>query len=299
MSVVIEILAQGLLLACPVLLAALGELIAERAGLLNIGVEGMMLFGALAAALGAAWSGGPMFGLVAALATGALCGLLFALLAVRLAADQVIVGAAMNLLALGVTGVLYRSLVAGGAVVTLLPALPSPGADWLGPALGGLHVLVWSGLLLVPLLGFFLARTGAGLRLRALGDHPEAAASLGVAVLGWRTAAAVAGGCLAGLAGGALVLGTAASFVEGVTAGRGFVALAVVVFGRWSPTGVLGGALVFGLTSALQFRIQALDLGVPWQLFLVLPYVATLLALLFTGGRGAAPLALGRPFADP
>ncbi len=296
MTLVVDVVAQGLLLACPVLLAALGELVTERVGVLNIGVEGTMLFGAFAGALLAASSGDALVGLGGALAAGVVCGLLFAGLAVHLAADQVIVGAALNLLALGITGALYRVLATGSGGVALLPAIPRPSFGWLGPKFASLHILVWFALLLVAVLGIMLSRTGVGRRLRALGEHPQAVATLGVSVRGWRSAAVVFGGALGGLAGGALVLGTAGSFVEGVTAGRGFVALATVVFGRWSALGVLAGTLVFGLASALQFRLQALDLGVAWQLFLLLPYVATLVALLAARGRGAAPAALGRPY---
>ncbi len=296
MMVAVDVVAQGLLLACPVLLAALGELLTERVGVLNIGVEGTMLFGAFAAAVLAASSGDAMIGLVGALAAGVACGLLFAGLAVQLGADQVIVGAALNLLALGITGALYRVLAVGSAGVALLPAIPRPSPEWLGPTVASLHVLVWAALLLVAVLGFVFARTGVGRRLRALGEHPQAVATLGVSVRRWRVAAVVVGSALGGLAGGTLVLGTAGSFVEGVTAGRGFVALAAVVFGRWSAVGVLAGTLVFGLASALQFRLQARDLGVAWQLFLILPYLATLVALLAARGRGAAPAALGRPY---
>src|SRR5262249_47464986 len=149
-----------------------------------------------------------------------------------------------------------------------------------GGALFSQHVLVDLALVLTPAIGLLLSRTGIGLRLRALGDHPLAAASLGLSVRGQRSVILALGGLLGGVGGAALALATAGSFVEGITNGRGFVALAVVVFGRWSAAGVIGGALLFGFASALQFQFQAIGSQIPYQLFLMLPYVATLLALL-------------------
>ena len=176
-------------------------------------------------------------------------------------------GAALNLLALGVTGALYRALLGSSGTALVLPTLPAldvPGLRHLpvlGAALFGQHALVYLGLCLTPVLAFVLAHTGLGLRLRALGDHPLAAASLGLPVRSYRTWTLAAGGALAGLGGAALTLAATNTFVEGITAGRGFIALAVVVFGRWSPWGVLGGAMLFGLASALQFQFQAAALA--------------------------------------
>jgi len=292
-------LAAGMVLGTPILLAALGELLVERTGVLNIGVEGVMLGGAFAAALGAYASGGVAAGVVAAALTGAALALLFAYATVRLGADQIIVGAALNLLALGVTGALYRTLLGATGSALVLPTLPAIEIPVLrdipivGAALFGQHALVYLGLCLTPALAFLLAHTGVGLRLRALGDHPLAAASLGLPVRTGRTVALAAGGALAGLGGAALTLAATNTFVEGITAGRGFIALAVVVFGRWSPWGALGGALLFGLASALQFQFQAAALAIPYQLFLMLPYVLTLAVLLVASGASRAPRALG------
>lgn len=292
-------LATGLVLGTPILLAALGELLVERTGVLNIGVEGVMLGGAFAAALGAWASGSAAIGVVAAGATGVALALLFAFATVRLGADQIIAGAALNLIALGATGALYRALLGATGTALVLPTLVPLEVPVLrhlpvvGAALFGQHALVYLGLCLTPVLAFLLLHTGIGLRLRALGDHPQAAASLGLPVRRDRTLALAAGGALAGLGGAALTLAATNTFVEGITAGRGFVALAVVVFGRWSPWGVLGGALLFGLASALQFQFQAAALTVPYQLFLMLPYALTLAVLLVSSGEAAAPRALG------
>lgn len=292
-------LATGLVLGTPILLAALGELLVERSGVLNIGVEGMMLGGAFAAAL-AAWAwGSTVPGVVAAGLTGTALALVFAFATVRLGADQIIVGAALNLVALGVTGAVYRAVLGATGSALVLPTLPPLDVPFLrrlpllGPTLFGQNALVYLALFLTPVLAIILAHTGLGLRLRALGDHPQAAASLGLPVRRDRTIALALGGALAGLGGAALTLAATNTFVEGITAGRGFIALAVVVFGRWSAWGVLGGALLFGLASALQFQFQAAALAIPYQLFLMLPYVLTLAVLLASSGRARAPRALG------
>lgn len=295
-------LAASLALATPILLAALGELLVERTGVLNIGVEGTMLFGAFAAALAAHASGSAAWGALAGAAAGTLVGLLFALAAVRLAAEQIVVGAAINLLALGTTGALYRALLGATGAALVLPTLPPVGMPLLrglpvvGRALAEQHALVYVALAATPVLVFLLARTGLGLRLRSLGDHPRAAASLGIDVTLYRTGALAVGGALAGLGGAALTLAATNTFVEGITAGRGFIALAVVVFGRWSPWGALAGSLLFGLASALQFQFQAAALAVPYQVFLMLPYVLTLVVLLVSPGGARAPRALGERY---
>lgn len=292
-------LAAGLLLAAPILLAALGELLVERAGVLNIGVEGMMLTGAFVAAVVADSSGSAGVGAVAGALGGAAAAALFAWAALVVGTDQIIVGAAINLLALGGTGAVYRAwygTTGAALVLPTLPGVPIPGVATipiLGPVLASQNVLVWFALALVPALAFLFRRTGLGLRLRAMGDHPQAASSLGYRVRDYKIAAVVTAGVLAGLAGSTLTLAATNTFVEGVTAGRGFVALAVVVFGRWSPWGVLFGAMTFGLVSALQFQLQAAAVAVPHQLALMLPYLVTLLFLVVFPGSGSAPRALG------
>lgn len=294
----------GVALATPILLAALGELLVERTGILNIGLEGFMLCGAFAAAVAASSSESPAVGvLTGALAGTAMAGA-FAIAVVGLAADQIIVGAAVNLLALGATGALYRELFGQTGAALVLPALEATPVPFLSdlPVLGRalfaqnpLVYLAWAG---TGATAFVLYRTGFGLRLRALGDHPLAAASLGISVRRHRALVVLVAGALAGLAGATLVLATARTFVEGITAGRGFIALAVVVFARWTPLGVLIGSLLFGLASALQFQFQAADLGVPYQLFLMLPYLVTLAVLALSRGVARAPQALGASY-DP
>jgi ABC-type uncharacterized transport system permease subunit len=290
--------AAGVALATPILLAALGELLVERAGVLNIGIEGMMLSGAFAAAVAAHASGSSTMGLAAAAAAGLLLSALFALTVLALAADQILVGTAINLLALGVTGAFYRPLAADAGGLLLLPTLPIlrvPGVSdlpWVGSTLFAQNLVVYFGLVLTPLLSMLLHHSGLGLRLRAIGDHPLAATSLGYSVRAYRWTAILCGGLLAGVAGATLTLAATNTFVEGITGGRGFIALAVVVLGRWSPWGVLVGALFFGSASALQFQLQAAALDVPHQFFLMLPYLLTLVVLASFSGRIAAPRAL-------
>jgi simple sugar transport system permease protein len=297
-------LVAGVALAIPILLAALGELLVERTGVLNIGLEGFMLGGAFAAAAAANATQSAAVGAIAGGLVGAAIALCFALAVVHFAADQIVVGAAVNLLALGTTGALYRGMYGQTGAALVLPTLPAiriPGlADLpgVGPALFAQNVLVYLALAATAVIAFLLFRTGLGLRLRALGDHPLAVASLGISVRGHRAATIAVAGVLAGLGGASLVLATASTFVEGVTAGRGFIALAVVVFARWRPLGVLAGAALFGFASALQFQFQAADLGVPYQLFLALPYVATLAVLAISRGAAVAPRALGATY-DP
>jgi ABC-type uncharacterized transport system permease subunit len=294
-----DFLASGLALSTPILLAALGELLVERAGVLNIGLEGVMLCGAFAAAVAAPSAGGSVAGVAASALAGLAVALVFGAVVVRLGADQIIVGTAINLLALGGTGALYRAVYGETGTSLVLPTLPRLRVPLLadipfaGPIFFDQHALVFLGLWLVPLLSLFLGRTGLGLRLRSLGDHPRAAASLGLPVQRDRVVVIALAGILAGLAGAALALSSAGTFVEGVTAGRGFVALAVVVFGRWSPWGVLLGSLLFGVASALQFQFQATAIRIPYQVFLMLPYLLTLAALLLPAGVARAPLALG------
>jgi simple sugar transport system permease protein len=292
-------LAAGLLLATPILLAALGELLVERTGVLNIGVEGTMLAGAFAAALAASATGDAGLGALAAVGMGVIVAALFAGATLFLGADQIIAGAAINLLALGATGTLYRALLGGTGAPLLLPSLPPLPVPLLAdlPFVGRIffsqNAVVYVAIIVVPILAVLLSRTGLGLRLRAIGDHPAAASSLGYSVRAHRFWATLVGGALGGLGGATLTLAATNTFVEGITAGRGFVALAVVVFGRWSPWGVLAGALLFGLASALQFQLQAAALSIPYQAFLMLPYVLTLVVLVVSSGSAAAPRALG------
>jgi ABC-type uncharacterized transport system permease subunit len=285
--------------ATPLLLAALGEMLAERAGVINLGVEGAMLAGALAAAIGAS-TGGPWAGLMLAVAAGVALAAGFAAVAIGARTDQIITGTATTLLALGLTGAIYRRVFgttgAGLSLPTLRPAVV-PGLSevpLVGQALFAQPLPTYLALLAVPLLWWFLFRTRTGLALRAVGESPASARAAGVPVRRIQVLATIAGGAFAGLAGGTLVLAQVGTFAERMTAGRGFIAIAIVVLGRWHPVGVLLAALLFGGATALQFLFQAAGLDVPYQLFLMLPYVLTLVLLAGVAGGVRAPAALGR-----
>ncbi|HVX87612.1 MAG TPA: ABC transporter permease [Gemmatimonadales bacterium] len=274
-------LAAGLRIATPLLFAATGELVAERGGVLNLGIEGAMLGGALAAALVGQWSG-PLAGVVAAAMAGALSGAIVAVVAVWARADQVITGTAVTLGAVGLTGAVYRATLGSGQTHEALRTLERP------------ELLTVLALIMVPAVWWMVYRTRWGLALRASGEDRHAAAANGVHVVRVQTTALLVAGAMAGLGGATLVLGQVGSFAEKMTSGRGFVAIAIVVLGRWHPFGVLGAALLFGMLQALQFLLQGMGLELPYQLFLVLPYALTLLALAGLVGRARAPAGLGR-----
>jgi simple sugar transport system permease protein len=292
-------LAAAVRVATPLLLAALGETMAERGGVINLGIEGAMLAGALGAALGAT-AGGPWGGVALAVLAGLAVAALFAAIAVAARADQIIAGTALTLGSIGLTGAVYRQAYGPGGVglsLPTLPVVPIPGAaeiPLLGPALFQQSVLTYAALVAVPVLWFVLFRTAFGLRLRATGESADDARAAGVHVSSIRTAGVLMGGGFAGLAGASLVLAQVGTFAEKMTAGRGFMAIAIVVLGAWHPGRVLGAALFFGAAMALQFLFQSSLIDVPYQLFLMLPYLLTLLVLVGAVGRARAPADLGR-----
>ncbi len=293
-------LAAAVRVATPLLLAAIGETIVQRSGVMNLGLEGIMLTGALAAALGAAaW--GPWSGAGVAVVAGMVLAGMFALVAIGARADQVITGTAVTLGAVGLTGTVYRQAFgAAGSGLDLptlepfsLPALSAlPVA---GPALFAQPVPTYIAMLAVPAVWWLLFRTRAGLALRATGEAASVARASGVRTRLVRAAATIAGGGFAGLAGATLVLAQVGTFAERMTAGRGYMALAIVVLGRWHPVGVALASLAFGAAMALQFLFQTSGLDVPYQLFLMLPYALALLALAGVVGRVKAPGDLGKP----
>jgi len=293
-------LAAGVRVATPLLLAATGETVTERAGVINLGLEGLMLAGALAATLGAS-AAGPWAGLAVAVLTGMVLAAAFAAVAIGARANQIIAGTAVTLAAVGLTGTIYRQAYGtGGAGLALptLPALPLPGLariPILGPALFDQPAPTYFALLALPLVWWVLFRTRAGLMLRATGEGAAMARAMGVRTRLVRTVATIVGGGFAGLAGATLVLAQVGTFAERMTAGRGYVAIAIVVLGRWHPIGVAVASLLFGAATALQYVFQSLGLSVPYQLFLMLPYLLTLVALAGAVGRVRAPADLGKP----
>lgn len=298
-EVVPGFLAAAVRISTPLLLAATGELVTERAGIINLSIEGAMLAGALASAVGAA-SGGPWFGVGMAVVAGLLVSGVFALVAIGARADQIITGTAVTLGAVGLTGAIARSAFGPGGPGLSLPTLPSqpiPGLSALpvvGTALFAQPVLTYCAWLFVPLVWWFLFRTRFGLALRASGESESSARAAGVPVRLVRIGATLTGGALAGLAGAVLVLAQVGTFAEKMTAGRGFIAIALVVLGRWHPLGVLFAALFFGGANALQFALQAMGFSVPYQFFLMMPYLLALLGLAGAVGKARAPAGLGR-----
>lgn len=305
----IALMAAGIRLAVPVLLAVLGEIITERAGILNLGLEGVMLVGGLAGFMVAYGFehglGQPLLGawvgLAAGLIAGALMGLLMAVLTVTFKADQVVAGVTLVLFGQGLTTYLYRQQFGSmTARVTGLTDDPLPLLSQI-PVLGEVffthNAIVYISALLVPACWFFLFRTTWGLEIRAVGENPAAADTSGINVALTRYVAVLIGAALAGLGGAVLTVVQLHLFREGVTAGRGWIAVALVFFSRWYPVRALLGALLFGFADALQYRIQALGSEkIPYEFLLMLPYVLTLLVLLRKTKRGEAPAALGIPY---
>lgn len=298
-----SILAATWRMATPILYAAVGEVFTERSGVLNIGLEGVMLIGAFTGYSVAYETGNLMLGVLAALLSGVLCGLVFAIFTVTIKANQIVVGAAFNMIGMGLSAFFYRSIYSqSGKVLSLQPFRPLnvPGLSdipFLGEVLFRHNIVVYGTLVLVPVATFVLYRTAFGLSIRSVGEHPKAADTAGINVSAVRYVGVLIGTVLAALGGASLTLAYADQFVEGIVTGRGFIALAVVVFGGWSPWGAFGASLLFGSFYALQLRLQAMpEILIPYQFLQALPYLATLLVLVGLTRRARSPRALGVPY---
>lgn len=284
--------------ATPLALAALGETVVERSGIINIGLEGTIIAGALGAVV-AATAAGAAGAFLGAVGAGVLAAVVLGMFVVNLRTDQIVAGTALTLLALGTTGLLYRALFGTTGVALTIPTagiVAIPGLSsipLLGRALFAQPVTTYAVYVIAPLLAWWLSRTHAGLALRAVGENPAAAAAAGISLHKMRWLALLFGGALGGLSGGTLAIAQVGTFAEGMSAGRGFIAIAIVALGRWSPIGVVVAAVLFGAASALQFVFQSLGWAVPYQLFLALPYALTLFALAGLAGRHVPPAALG------
>jgi simple sugar transport system permease protein len=287
--------------ATPLIFAAMGGILSERSGVINIGLEGMMLTGAYFGIYGADLAGSWVGGIAIGVAAGAALALVHAFVSIQLRADQVVSGTAINILALGITGYLFIYHYGDQGTPTDISRVPDvtlPGVkdvSFVGDAIGRMSLLTWGALLLVPLLTLFLFRTRGGLRLRAVGEKPRAADSVGLPVIRTRYMAVVASGALAALGGVYLSVALLGSFSENMTAGRGFIALAAVIFGGWRPWGALAGALLFGFSTALAQRLPAFSESTA-VLFQALPYVLTLVVVAGVIGRSRPPAAIGVPF---
>lgn len=302
MEILTSLLTAGISLATPLLLAALGEIVMEKAGVINIALEAFMLVAAFFAMYVAFSTGLPVLGLAVAVLAALLLAAVFALLCVGVQTDQIITGAGLNIFALGITGVLLRSVfgVTGATITAPTFAIwPVPFLSELplvGSALFAQNGLIYLTLVLIPLTYFLLTRTRFGLNLRAVGENPAAAEAAGLPVNKLRFMAVLIGGIYCGLAGAYLSIAQANTFIEGMTAGRGFIALAIVIFSGRHPFGAALVALLFGVASAVQFQFQALGLEIPYQFFLMLPYVLTILVAAIFRIRTPAPAAMAKSY---
>jgi general nucleoside transport system permease protein len=295
------LVAATLRFATPLLFGALGGIMSERSGVINVGLEGMMLMGAFFGIYGADATGSWFLGMLVGLAAGGVLGFVHAVFSIALRADQVVSGVAVNFLAAGITGYVFIAHYGDQGTPGEVPSVPTvtlpviKDLGFLGDAIGEMSLLTWMALLLVPLMALYLYRTPAGLRLRSVGEKPRAADSVGIAVGRTRYFAVVASGCLAGLGGVYLSVALVHSFNEGMTAGRGFIALAVVIFGGWRPYGALAGACLFGFSSAVAQRLPAFSETLA-VLFQALPYVLVLIVVAGLIGRSRPPAAIGIPY---
>jgi len=298
-TVLVGILASGIRLATPYLYAAIGETFGQRSGVLNLGVEGQMLMGAFAAFYVALITENLWLAMLAAVIVGALMGLAMAFVTVNLGAQQGISGIGFFLFGLGLSDLLFQKLVGTVETVKGFPKIEIPILSNI-PVIGDIffsqNILVYIAYALVPIAWFVLQKTTIGLKIRAVGENPEAADSLGVSVTAVRYTTVIMGGILSGIAGASLSIGLLNVFQQNMTSGLGFIAVALVYFGGWRPLGVLGGALLFSMVNSLQLWMQVLGIPIPSDLAVMLPYILTIVVLALSMSRVRAPSALTKPF---
>jgi simple sugar transport system permease protein len=286
--------------ATPLAFASLGGLFSERSGVVNIGLEGMMLMGAFFAVWGSDVTGTWTIAVAIAVGAGALMGLLHAFFSISLRTDQIVGGTAINFLALGITSYFFYKLYGRQGTPADISTIPNAhlsflGHGFVGEVFGRLNYMIWVGIAFVFLTWFVVFKTPIGLRIRACGEHPRAADTVGINVYAVRYAAVTFSGMLAAAGGAYLSIGFGNSFTENITAGRGFIALAALIFGNWRPFGAAAACLLFGFSSALGVNLQAYSLSIS-TLFTALPYVLTLIAVAGVIGRSIPPAADGRPY---
>ncbi len=294
------LLAATLRFATPLVFAAIGGMFAERSGVTNIGLEGMMLMGAFFGILAADRTDSWALGIGAAALAGGALAFIHAFFSIHLRADQIVSGTAVNFLAVGITGYLFIDLygVDGTGQVPGIPDVRLPGIEdvyFIGPAIGQLNLMIWLALVVLVASWIVMFRTPIGLRIRSVGEHPKAADTVGISVYGIRYAAVTLSGMLAALGGAYLSIGFVHSFNQNMTAGRGFIALAALIFGKWKPFGAAAAALLFGFSSAVAQRLPTYS-GSAATLFQALPYILTLIAVAGVIGRSIPPAAIGRPY---
>ncbi|HKL10986.1 MAG TPA: ABC transporter permease [Clostridia bacterium] len=301
--VVIAIVASAIRLATPLIFASLGGVFSERSGVVNIALEGIMIMGAFFAVLFTHLTGNPWMGVLAAIIIGILTSLLLAVVSIHLRGNQVVAGVAINLLAVSLTAFLLEMVWnRSGSTPSVEKALTDNPFEFLEgiPILGDLFSrftpFVYFAFLMVGISYYVLFKTSFGLRIRAVGEHPRAADTVGINVYLMRYICVMISGALAGIAGASLSIGTISLFREGMTAGKGFIALAAMIFGKWHPVGALFACLFFGLADAIQIQAQSFGIPIAQEFLQMLPYVATILALAGVVGRSVAPKADGQPY---
>ena len=298
-DVLIGIFSTMMALATPFLYAALGETFAQRSGVVNLGVDGIMLISAFAAFYIVLLTNSLWLGLLAAALVGLAMGLLMSVVSVSLKAEQGVSGIGLYMLGMGLSSLLFKVLVGTvktvqgfkGVAIPLLSGIP-----FIGPVLLRNSVLVYGAFLLVPISWFVLEKTTLGLKIKAVGQNPAAADSVGISVNGIRYFSVCLGAALAGVAGASLSISLLNLFQDNLTAGQGFIAVALVYFGGWNPWGVLAGALLFSVVNSIQLWMQVLGVKIPSAVAVMLPYLLTIVALTVTVGRGRQPAALNKPF---
>ncbi len=304
LAIIVGIAHSGIRLATPYLYAAIGETFAQRSGILNLGVEGMMLMGAFSGFYTVFVTGSLLLGVLAAALVGALLGLAMAFVSVTLKAEQGISGIGFFLFGVGASSLLFKVLLKTVEGVDGFPELHFclsesfclSSIPVLGEIFLGHNIMVYGAFALVPVAWWVLNKSTWGLKIRAVGQNPQAVDTLGVSVVQVRYATLMLGGSLAGIAGASLSISLLNIFQEGMTNGIGFIAVALVYFGSWTPVGVLIGALLFSLVNALQLWVQVLGLNIPSDVAVMLPYLLTIIALAFPFKRALQPAALTKPF---
>lgn len=299
---IIGVLTATIRMAVPIALASLGGVFTARVGIINLALEGMMLLGAFTGFLGSVYSGSALVGALCGMLGGALAALVLGFLSITAKANQTVAGVGINITALGITSYLLSTLFGYGnrpygiatfsnVAIPLLSDIPI-----LGPVLFNHSLLVYCTYLLVPTVWYLLYRTPAGLTIRAIGENPRAVDTLGGNVTRTRYLCVLTSGLLAGLGGAYLTIGQMGQFMENVTAGKGYIAVAALIFGKWTPLGAVVASLLFGFAEGLQLRLQIGESPIPFQFLSMLPYVLTILALILFVGRAKAPEAMGKPY---
>ncbi len=298
-TVLVGIVSSGIRLATPYLYASIGEAFSQRSGILNLGVEGQMLLGAFSAFYVALNTGNLWLGVLTAMIVGALMGLAMGFVTIQLQAQQGISGIGFYLFGLGMSNLLFQLIIGTVETVRGFPRIDIPFLSRI-PLIGNIffsqNILVYLAFLLVPLAWFVLNKTNLGLKIRAVGENPAAADSLGVSVAGVRYFTTVLGGTLSGLGGASLSIALLNVFQQNMTAGLGFIAVALVYFGGWRPWGILAGALLFSMVNALQLWIQVLGIPIPSEFAVMMPYILTILVLTLSVSKMRSPSALTKPF---